>query len=254
MTDYFRFKHFTIWQDECAMKVGTDGVLLSAWASSLLSTCHAAVLDRPTASLLDIGTGTGLIAMHLSAEHPDIKALAIDIDPQSAAQAQKNVEAAGMSHRIEVRTLDFARPEAIKELTDTAFDIIVSNPPFYEEDTHNRDRREDTAKHTTTLTFAQLTAGIDTLMSRDGVAYLIVPYPVGVRLIALCAEHCLYLTHRCAVYTSMRNHRRQQPQRVLLAFRRTLQPTITTDLVLTDEDGTPTQQFRQLTSKMYEEK
>ena len=251
MTDYFRFKHFIIWQNECAMKVGTDGVLLSAWACSLLGDNHREILDKSATSLLDIGTGTGFIAMQIAAEHSNINAVAIDIDERSIRQARQNVEIANLNDRVDVRVLDFSHTEYIKDVLDGRFDIIISNPPFYEEETHNRNNREDSAKHTTRLSFEQLIAGIDASLSINGVAYLILPYSAIFKLIAICAERCLYLTHRCDVFTTTRAMQ-HQPQRVLLAFQRTIRPTKTSQLVLNNADGTATPAFKQLTQNVYE--
>ena len=80
---YFRFRQFTIWQDRCAMKVGTDGVLLGAWAT---------VQESP-GRILDIGTGTGLIVLMAAQRSPESELFAVEIDPEAAAQARENVQA-----------------------------------------------------------------------------------------------------------------------------------------------------------------
>lgn len=108
----FRFKKFEILQDRCAMKVGTDGVLLGAWASG-------------GTRILDIGCGTGLIALMMAQRFPAAQVVGIDIDEEACGQARENVAASSFSDRIDVahcRLQDYSGEE---------FDAIVSNPPFF---------------------------------------------------------------------------------------------------------------------------
>ena len=107
----FKFKHFLVRQDLCAMKVGTDGVLLGAWANG-------------GDSILDVGTGTGLIALMMAQRYPDAQITAIDIDEGATRQALQNVENAGCQHRIKVLQEKVQAHEGL-------YDAIVSNPPFF---------------------------------------------------------------------------------------------------------------------------
>ena len=112
---YFQFKQFTVWHDQCAMKVGTDGVLLGAWAS----------VERAR-RILDIGTGTGLVALMLAQRSlPDAKIVALEIDEAAAGQARENVARSPWQERIEVVQADFK-----KYRSSDKFDVIVSNPPY----------------------------------------------------------------------------------------------------------------------------
>ena len=106
----FKFKHFLVRQDLCAMKVGTDGVLLGAWANG--GDC-----------ILDVGTGTGLIALMMAQRYPNAQITAIDIDEGATRQALQNVENAGCQHRIKVLQEKVQAHEGL-------YDAIVSNPPF----------------------------------------------------------------------------------------------------------------------------
>ena len=126
----FRFKHFSIAQDKCAMKVGTDGTLLGAWAKA----------NKPQ-QILDIGTGTGLIAMMMAQrfENANIKALEIDMD--ASQQAAENFQNTKWSNRLFLEHISF------QEFQHTAsFDLIVSNPPYFENNLKNRDKKQRT-KH-----------------------------------------------------------------------------------------------------------
>lgn len=111
---YFSFKQFTVYHDRCAMKVGTDGVLLGAWADV-----------SGARDILDIGTGTGLIALML-AQRSEAHIMAVDIDEDAVKQAKENVEKSPWPGRIEVERHDICCFNS-----DIRYDVIVSNPPYF---------------------------------------------------------------------------------------------------------------------------
>ena len=112
---FFQFRQFTVYQDQCAMKVGTDGVLLGAWAR-LLAT---------EGRVLDIGTGTGLLALMMAQRYPHASVTAVDIDDQAVIQAQQNISRSPFAERITISQGD------IREWEDQPFDAIVANPPYF---------------------------------------------------------------------------------------------------------------------------
>ena len=112
---YFQFKQFTVWHDRCAMKVGTDAVLLGSWI-------HVENAQR----LLDVGCGCGLIALMAAQRCPEGKIVAIEIDPDAAQQAKENVQSSPWADRIQVIQEDFA-----KFTDENKFDVIFSNPPYF---------------------------------------------------------------------------------------------------------------------------
>ena len=112
---YFQFKQFKVCHDRCAMKVGTDGVLLGAWAS----------LEN-AATVLDIGTGAGLIALMAAQRNPVARIAAVELDADAACQAAENVQASPWSSRVEVICADAKAYEP-----GMRFDAIVSNPPYF---------------------------------------------------------------------------------------------------------------------------
>ena len=114
--DSFTFKQFVVRQDRCAMKVGTDGMLLGAWAE----------MDKPDGRVLDIGTGTGLMALMMAQRYPEARVTAVDIDEMAVSQAVENVKASPFADRIEVLQADVNAFE-----TEKKFDSIVCNPPFF---------------------------------------------------------------------------------------------------------------------------
>ena len=119
----FAFKQFTIHQDRCAMKVGTDGVLLGAWAR--VAHCR---------NILDIGTGTGLVAL-MAAQRSQADVLGIDLDADAVAQAAENVAASPWNHRVRIMEMDVRNVNKLLG-TDKAFshpfDAILCNPPYFE--------------------------------------------------------------------------------------------------------------------------
>jgi ribosomal protein L11 methyltransferase (prmA) len=141
----FTFRQFVVHDDRCAMKVGTDGVLLGAWARLTAtdeppqptgSESHAAPIEnrRSAKRVLDVGTGCGLVALLLAQRFPEAYLVALEIDPQAAEQAAENVTRSPFAQQIDVLCADFLDDNHCASLRDAApFDAIVSNPPFFEE-------------------------------------------------------------------------------------------------------------------------
>lgn len=139
---YFRFKKFTVWHDKCAMKVGTDGVLLGGWARV-----------EDAASILDIGTGTGLIALMLAQRKETARIDAIDIDPDACRQADANVAASPFAGRIRVIPASLADYRPVEP---AVYDLIVSNPPYFTNALKCPDYQRRLARHTDTLPLTEL--------------------------------------------------------------------------------------------------
>lgn len=181
---FFQFKQFTIRHDKCAMKVGTDGVLLGAWAGT--DSCNR---------ILDIGTGTGLIALMLAQRSPAIID-AIDIDADACLQAQENVVSSPFAERIQVRhsaLADFAQAA-----TDR-YDLIVSNPPYFVDSLKCPDRQRNTARHTDTLTLEDLLQDSRKLLAPQGRIALILPYDQKERLTDCIRTYQLFLSKETSV-------------------------------------------------------
>ena len=228
----FRFKQFAVCQDESPMKVGTDGVLLGAW-TRLLPT------DR---RILDIGTGTGLIALMLAQRAPEALVTGIDIAP--VAEARRNAAASPWADRI-----DFVQC-AVQRFEGGPFDLIVSNPPFFTESLHCPDRGRTTARHTVELPFDELHAAVLRLLAPAGRFSLVLPAGAAEPFAALCAD-TLRLT-RC---TEVRTTPRRAPKRVLLEWQRpTSAPPAaerTTLTIGTGEAECYTDEYRLLTRDFY---
>ena len=158
--DHFEFRHFIVRQDRCAMKVGTDGTLLGAWAEMAVG----------EGRVLDIGTGTGLIALMMAQRYPACWVKAIDIDPEACLQAARNVEESPFADRIEVILADVADFTA-----EERFDAIVSNPPYFQSSLECPDSQRTTARHTSSLSYASLISSAFRLLKDDGRFSLIIP-------------------------------------------------------------------------------
>ena len=193
--DYFQFKQFTVHQQRCAMKVGTDGMLLGAWA-------HVPVTS---ARILDIGTGTGLIALMMSQRFPDASVIGIDIDQDAVSQAQENVAASPFASRITIchrNILDFEDTKG--------FDAIVSNPPYFVDALTCPDQQRTMARHTISLTYEGLMRSAYRLLKPNGLFSLVIPSECRS---SIEAEACLagfFLTRVCMIRTTPKKESKRQ--------------------------------------------
>lgn len=196
----FTFKQFTIHQDRCAMKVGTDGVLLGAWAH--VAHCH---------HILDIGTGTGLVAL-MAAQRSQAHIVAIDLDAGAVSQATSNAAASPWASRIQVTVCD-AR---YMDTPSTLFDAILCNPPYFENSLKSHDAARTMARHTDTLTFDELTRSASRLLAPYGELSVVIPYDRATDMIVSAANNGLFASRRTIVYPVEQG----KPKRILMAFTR----------------------------------
>ncbi|QYJ69327.1 tRNA1(Val) (adenine(37)-N6)-methyltransferase [Flavobacterium litorale] len=162
----FKFKQFSIAQDKCAMKIGTDGVLLGAWAT----------IDNNPNSILDIGTGTGIIALMLAQRSNAEQIDALEIDDDAYEQAVDNFENSPWGDRL--FCYHAGLDEFVEEMQgEEVYDIIVSNPPFYSEDYTTGNIQRDTARFTTSMPFEELAEAASLLLNPNrGIFSVILPY------------------------------------------------------------------------------
>lgn len=164
MNQPFKFKQFTVHQDRSAMKIGTDGVLLAAWVS----------LEQDPFSILDIGTGTGVIALMLAQRSYAELIDALEIDEDAYEQAVENFENSDWGDRLFCYHAAF--DEFVEEMRDEEkYDLIVSNPPFYAADYSSGDAKRDQARFAQALPFEGLLEGVSLLLSEDGRFNVIIP-------------------------------------------------------------------------------
>lgn len=234
---YFQFKKFTVHQDLCAMKVGTDGVLLGAWAP--VEGCS---------SLLDVGTGTGLIALMLaqrcsafsSALHID----AIDIDEGAARQARFNAEA---SPYKDVLTVHSASLQSFAAQTERRYDLIVSNPPYFEDSLKCPNTHRTTARHNDTLPLSALIEECCPLLAPGGHMAVILPFSHLQELQSLAVANGLYFTKTTYVIPVPG----KMPKRILAALCNTPRREETDRLVIEIARHQYTPEYIALTSDFY---
>lgn len=175
---FFEFKKFTIQQDKCSMKVGTDGVILGAWVN-----CEDAE------SILDVGTGTGLIALML-AQKSSAAIKAIDIDKDAVLQAKENVFNSPFRNYIEV--LQYSFQEFCKK-SSSKFDLVVTNPPYFHQSYKSINEGRSLARHADSLTNNELIEGVKIILQPKGFFYLILPKTEAEQFIRLANKSNLYL-------------------------------------------------------------
>lgn len=231
----FRFKKFVIEQELCAMKVGTDGVLLGAWATG-------------GSSVLDVGTGTGIIALMMAQRCPQARVTALDIDEGAVRQALQNVAQSPFADRIEVlqkSVQEFDRANGTNRGNGTnrsngTYDAIVSNPPFFIDSLNAPDRQRNIARHAETLTYGQLMQAAWRLLADEGELSVVVPFDYRQRMEDEATFVGFFPSRVCAVRTSAR----KPAKRFLLAFRKHPCPCERTEMTLGDEAYTLlTQEF-----------
>ncbi len=228
----FQFRKFLIRQDRCAMKVGTDGVLLGAWA-------------RGGKRILDIGTGTGLVALMMAQRYPDALVDAVEIDPDAARQAQENISASPFAGRIAVYQ------SAIQQFPPSGGIeggySIVCNPPFFERSLKNPDPQRTLARHTDSLSFRDLVKSAVRLLAPTGEFSVVIPFNMRQPLMAEAVIQGLFLSRCFAVKTVPH----KPAKRYLLAFRKERPESVEEQEVVMMQSGERSPWYQELTQDFY---
>jgi len=227
----FRFKQFAVRQDKCAMKVNTDGVLLGAWADV-----------SEAKHILDIGTGTGVIALMMAQKNTEAVIDAMDIDKDAFTQAKENFEQSPWSEKIN------AVHSSLQEFnTDKKYDVIISNPPYFVDDFKTDNHQKNIAKHSTALTYQELLKGIGRLLSGNGKVFLIIPAFNLKRIETLAGEDNLYITKLTEVTAVVGKN----PYLALIELGREKAEYEKVSLVIQDAQGNFTEDYKKLTKDFY---
>jgi tRNA1Val (adenine37-N6)-methyltransferase len=231
----FSFKQFSIQQDKTAMKVGTDGVLLGAWT----------LTNHNPNSILDIGAGTGLIALMLAQRTSSQQIDALEIDEDAYEQATDNFENSPWRDRL--FCYHAGLDEFIEEPEDE-YDLIVCNPPFYSEDYKTDNEQRDLARFSDAMPFEELIEAADLLLSENGIFSVIIPYKEEVKFIALANEFELYPIK----ITRIKGTPASEIKRSLLAFSRNKQDNFPIDeLIIETARHIYTEEYIALTKDFY---
>lgn len=228
---FFSFKKFTVYHDRCAMKVGTDGVLLGAWTGITHSQ-----------RILDIGTGTGLIALMLAQRTETAQIMAVDIDLEAVMQASENIKASPWSNRIEVFQKDICT-----YTSEVLFDTIVSNPPYFINSLKCTDIQRNTARHTDTLNAFSLLKKVTELLTPEGTFSIIIPSEQTEELIQIAENQGLHPSRLTQIITRPG----LSPKRSLVEFRKTIQDFPTDELTIELERHVYSEEYIALTKDFY---
>ncbi len=248
--DYFSFKQFTIWQDQCAMKVSTDACLFGAWASDYIQKVITDSYARSTPlRIADVGAGTGLISLMIHQKNSTSTIEALEIDAPAAAQARQNCSKAGASAQLKVITTDVTT-----FLPSAPYDIIISNPPFYQDDLKAATQKRNWAFHDETLTLSQLLLFISQHLCPEGHFFLLLPARREQEAEALLRSAELIMVEKIIVRTTPQ----QLPHRLLIAGQRCQTPTThipipinQKEICLTTTEGSYSTAFTELLKDYY---
>lgn len=230
----FQFKYFKVYDDKCAMKVGTDGVLLGAWTDT-----------KQAKRILDVGTGSGLIAF-MMAQKSDAVIDAIDINKDAVIQAKENLAGTDWIHRIHIYKK--ALQNFIKE--SNTYDLIVSNPPFYIDSSAPKNHARTLARHSdTSLSHDDLLLNVSQLLNKDGRFCLILPAKEGIDLLKLAPTYNLH----CSKKTAVKTKQNKDTKRLLMEFRKEFTDTVVDELILQTEDEKFSEAYIELTKEYYQQ-
>lgn len=186
MSSLFKFKQFTVQQDQCAMKIGTDGVLLGAWVS----------LKNNPDSILDIGAGTGILSLQLAQRSFSETIDAIEIDENAFEQCVSNFETSPWGDRL---FCYHASAQEFATEVEEEYDLIISNPPFYSDNYKSDNKARNTARFTDTLPFRDLVIVAFQFLSEKGIFALILPRKEEENFISIASEVGLFPKRICRV-------------------------------------------------------
>lgn len=231
----FKFKQFSVLQNRTAMKIGTDGVLLGAW-SPIPENCY---------SVLDIGTGTGIIALMIAQRSTAEQIDALEIDEDAYEQATENFETSPWDDRL------FCFHAGLDELIDEPedeYDLIISNPPFYTENIKSDNAQRDLARFEDSMPFEMLIEAADLLLSENGIFSVIIPFKEEESFLALAKEYELFPIK----ITRVKGTPTTEVKRSLLSFQRFSTKEIEIDeLIIEIERHVYTEEYIALTKDFY---
>ena len=232
---YFAFKQFRVYHDRCAMKVGTDGVLLGAWAPAENAT-----------RILDIGAGSGLISLML-AQRSEATIVGVELDEAAALQAHENVAQSRFASRIEIVNTDI-----LHYTSEAKFDLIVSNPPFFNNALECPDKQRAQARHTSSLPLHWLIDAAFRLLREDGLFSIILPADVSQEFIGDSIVKHFTPIHLTAVKTTPK----KTPKRALITLKKGVhnEAFIQDELILSSPTSTRSEQYAELTREFYLDK
>lgn len=233
-SEYFDFKQFRVYHDKCSMKVGTDGVLLGSW-------CEIG----NARNVLDIGTGSGLIALMIAQRFHEAHITAVEMDVPAAQQAHENFQQSPFSQRLQAVCTDIRN----YHIDEEGYDCIVSNPPFFSESLCPPNQRRSMARNTEGLPFPTLISEVKRLLNPNGTFHVILPYGEADIFTGHCALRSLSLAARTDVLTK----ENKPPKRTMLRFVNNIrcETTQRNTITLCDDTGGRSLAYQTLTKDFY---
>ncbi|MCC6684858.1 MAG: methyltransferase [Bacteroidia bacterium] len=241
MSNPFYFKQFAIEQDRCAMKVGTDGVLLGCFVQE----------DTEPENVLDIGAGTGLLALMMAQKFNQAQIMAVEIDADAAAQARDNFNRSPWHTRLMISHQSFqqfyAEPEA-------EFNLIVCNPPYFKEANRSKgnnaqhpDNQRANARFADYLPFDELLQGVNQLLTDEGSFYIVLPVQEANQFTSLAAAAGLHLT----TLMEVTGRDGAEPNRHLMKWKKRAEPLQKKSLLMYHSNTHPTEEYITFTRDFY---
>lgn len=233
----FKFKEFTVHQDKTAMKIGTDAVLLGAWCS----------LGEYPDTVLDIGSGTGVISLMLAQRSDAMTIDAVEIDADAYEQTVDNFEKSDWGDRLFCYNTSFV--EFAKEIAEEEeqYDVIVSNPPFYTDNFETTNEARNKARFTSSLSFEELLKGVSEILSENGLFSVVIPYKEEDGFVELAKKFYLFLNKACHV----KGNENTEIKRSLLTFSFNKKEVKKEELVIEKERHRYTDDYINLTKDFY---
>ena len=219
------------------MKVGTDGVLLGAWCS----------LENYPKTILDIGTGTGIISLMLAQRSSAISIDGVEIDKSAFEQTVDNFENSDWSDRLYCYNTSFQKFADESNNEDIKYDLIVSNPPFYKEDYITKNISRNKARFSQFLSFKELIQGVSKILSKSGFFSTIIPFKEESAFIGLAQQNSLFLNKLCRV----KGNKNSEIKRCLLTFSFNKKETNETNLIIENSRHKYTKEYVELTNSFY---
>ncbi|GEO09116.1 tRNA1(Val) (adenine(37)-N6)-methyltransferase [Segetibacter aerophilus] len=230
---YFQFKKFTVHQQKAAMKVCTDACLFGAWVAARMQ-------GRKVERVLDIGTGTGLLSLMI-AQKINAEITAVEIEEAATEQAEENFKLSPYAKRLTV-----VQDDIRKSITRRCFDLIITNPPFYNNDLKSEDQHRNVAMHSIDLSFDELLSQVNRLLQAHSFFAVLLPFFKSKDFILSAEKHKLFLLEQI--------HVRQTEQhgyfRSMLLFSRSISAQVQSELVI-KKDNAYSEEFVRLLKDYY---
>ena len=215
----FQFKRFSVDQSDCLMKVGTDGILLGAWCDT-----------KDSDLVLDIGCGTGLIALMIAQRTEDSNIHAVEIDKATCLQARQNFDQSVWSDRL---TAHHVSIQKFYKERESDYDLIVCNPPFFSGGTLSNNPDRNAVRHTVKLSHADLLRAVRHLLNPTGRFCVVLPNIEGLRFVEIARTYGFYLTKK----TTVKSKESKPVERLLLEFSKSAKKTAEDIIIIYNDDN-----------------